>query len=85
FPYIQVLGVSSYPAFAWPSPEDIPLDYYSRLLNGRRMPIIQVEGGWPSTNTEPLKSDPEKQARYVKRLAAVLDECRAEFVSPLMY
>lgn len=85
FPYIQVLGVSSYPAFAYPDPESIPLDYYSRLLAGRKMPIIQVEGGWPSTNTEPLKSDPDKQARYVRRLMAVLDSCKAEFVAPLMF
>ncbi|MFI5387839.1 MAG: hypothetical protein ACHQ50_17150, partial [Fimbriimonadales bacterium] len=38
FPYIQALGVSSYPAFGWSDPDQIPNDYYRRLLNGRRMP-----------------------------------------------
>lgn len=85
FPYIQALGVSSYPAFGFAEPEQIPNDYYRKLLNGRKMPILMVEGGWPSTNTEPLKSNPEKQARWVKKLAQVLDDCDAKFVGLLMY
>ena len=85
FPYIQALGVSSYPAFGFSEPEQIPDDYYRKLLNGRKLPILMVEGGWPSTNTEPVKSSPEKQARWVKKLAAVLDDCDAKFVGLLMY
>lgn len=85
FPYIQALGVSSYPAFGWPKPEDIPSDYYRKLLNGRKLPIVMVEGGWPSTTVAPLNSDPDKQARWVRKLGSVLDDCRAQFVALMMY
>lgn len=85
FPYVRALGVSSYPAFGWSEPEQIPLDYYRKLLGGRDLPVLMVEGGWPATTVQTIASDPDKQARWVRRLAAVLDDCRAVFVGLLTY
>jgi hypothetical protein len=85
FPFIQALGVSSYPAFAWDDPDQIPNDYYRKLLNGRKMPVIMVEGGWPSTDVPGAKSNPEKQAKWMRKLSAILDDCHASFIGLLTY
>ncbi len=72
FSWITALGISSYPYFAYQEPDDIPLDYYSRLLNGRTMPCMVVEGGWTSASLGSTTSSPQVQARYVRRQAQVL-------------
>lgn len=77
FPFLQTLGLSSYPYFGWTEPEDLPLDYYTRLRNGRSTPVMVVEGGWASASAGSLVGSPAKQARYVTRHAALLDEARA--------
>src|SRR5207247_1483266 len=49
FPFIQLLGLSSYPYLAgFAAPEQIPLDYYTRLTSGAPIPMMVVEGGWTS-------------------------------------
>jgi hypothetical protein len=46
FPFIQELGLSSYPYLAgFKVPEDIPIDYYSRIPAGRTLPLMLTEGG----------------------------------------
>lgn len=73
FPFAQVLGLSSYPYFGYTEPEDIPDDYYSRLLQGHSLPAMVMEGGWASSDVAPLFSSPEKQARYITRHGDLLD------------
>jgi hypothetical protein len=74
FAFTQMVGLSSYPYFGFATPEDIPADYYSRLLQGAAaLPLMQVEGGWPSVGVGTSVSSPEMQARYVARIAALLD------------
>lgn len=85
FPFIQVLGLSSYPYFAYPSPEDIPDDYFSRLTQGRNLPVMVVEGGWTSATVAKLRSSPQVQARYVARLAQLADGVRARAVIQLLF
>jgi hypothetical protein len=77
FPFADILGLSSYPYFGYTEPEDIPDNYYSRLLQGHTLPAMVMEGGWASTNAAPLFSSPEKQARYVRRHADLLDSIDA--------
>ena len=77
FPYVQVLGLSSYPYFAWASPEALPNDYYSRLLNGRTLPVAVVEGGWTSETVSAFPSTAETQRRYIARNASLLDGVRS--------
>lgn len=82
FAFTQMIGLSSYPYFGYATPEDIPADYYSRLLaGGSALPMMQVEGGWPSVgataNGATFTSSPELQARYVTRIAPLLDSVAA--------
>ena len=73
FAFSQLLGFSSYPYFRYAQPEDIPADYYSRLATGQPRPVMVVEGGWTSASVGAIASSPEAQARYITRLAQLLD------------
>jgi hypothetical protein len=77
FPFMQALGISSYPYFVYPDPDDVPLNYYFRLLNGRTMPLMVVEGGWTSASVGSVVSSLEKQARYLRRHEKLLDSAKA--------
>jgi hypothetical protein len=72
FPFIQVLGLSSYPYFVWLSPDSLPPDYYSRLLAGHPVPVGVVEGGWTSESFSTVVSSPQVQQRYMDRQAELL-------------
>lgn len=87
FPFIQALGLSSYPYFMWPQPEDIPADYYARLKGSRNLPVLVTEGGWTSANLagSTIQSTPEKQARYIARHAGLLDSVAAVACFQLMF
>jgi hypothetical protein len=85
FPFTQTLGLSSYPYFADAQPEDLPTDYYSRLLNGRTLPVMVVEGGWTSAAVGTVQSSPDAQARYVTRHAQLLDSVAARGVVQLLF
>lgn len=68
FPCVQALGLSSYPYLAgFATPEEIPLDYYSRLAGGPALPMMVTEGGWTSGSVPGLNSTPDLQARYIRR------------------
>jgi hypothetical protein len=82
FPFMQMIGLSSYPYLAYVQPEDIPNDHYSRLQSSSApLPMMVVEGGWPSASvgTMPgqVMSSPALQVRYVTRHAALLDSVSA--------
>jgi hypothetical protein len=77
FPFIEVLGLSSYPYFAWPTPEDLTADYYSRLLAGRTVPAAVTESGWTSESFGSVVSSAALQQRYVERHARLLDSVDA--------
>jgi hypothetical protein len=85
FPFIEVLGLSSYPYFGWSEPEQMPSDYYRRLLAGRNLPVMVVEGGWPSAAAGSVLSSPEKQARYIARQPQLLDDVRASAWLQLLF
>jgi hypothetical protein len=85
FPFMQTLGLSSYPYFGWGTPEELPLDYYQRLLAGRSLPVMVVEGGWASAGAGSLVSSPDLQARYIDRHAALLDQVAAKAWLQLLF
>lgn len=72
---VDLIGLSSYPVFAYASPADIPDDYYRRYADaaGGR-PLGQFEGGWASAGA-PLgpRASPELQAQWVDRTEELLD------------
>ena len=85
FPFMQILGLSSYPYFSYAQPEDLPADYYGRLLNGRQMPVLVSEGGWSSACVNGIASSPEAQARYILRHADLLDDIEAVAVVQTLF
>ena len=85
FPFARMLGLSSYPYFAYGEPEAMPRDYYTRLAGARRMPAIVVEGGWTSASVGSVTSTPALQARYIARHAELLDSIRARGVIQTLY
>jgi hypothetical protein len=85
FPFIGMLGLSSYPYFGYAQPEAIPSDYYARLLSGRSTPVMVAEGGWTSASVGTVVSSPDLQARYVTRHAQLLDGVRARALVQLIY
>jgi hypothetical protein len=85
FPFVQLLAISSYPYFVYPDPDQIPLDYYTRLARGRSLPIMVVEGGWTSATVGSVQSSPLVQARYLRRQERLLDSAKALAVFALNY
>ena len=77
FPFIQALGLSSYPYLSgFTTPEEIPLDYYSRLVLGNVLPMLVVEGGWTSGSVTGVTSTPDLQARYIRRQMQIADNAK---------
>jgi hypothetical protein len=85
FPFIEALGLSSYPYFVFDTPEDIPLDYYSRIPNGRSLPVFVSEGGWSSVTVTSHAGTPELQVRYLRRHADLLEAADAIAVFQLTF
>lgn len=78
FPFVDAIGLSSYPYLGgFAAPESLPLDYYSRIAHDAALPVLVVEGGWPSVAVGSFVSTPAVQARYIARQVALLDSAQA--------
>jgi len=85
FPFIEELGLSSYPYFVFQTPEEVPLNYYSKLVEGRTMPAMVTEGGWSSASIDTFVSSEDEQKRYILRQAKLLDAVGATAVFQLTF
>jgi hypothetical protein len=87
FPFVNLLGLSSYPYLGgFKDPDQIPLDYYTRVRGPRVLPLMVVEGGWPSASVRGIfSSSPEMQARYIVRQTQLLDAAKAIGVFQLSF
>jgi len=87
FPFMNVIGLSSYPYLGgFKTPADIPLDYYSRIKGQRALPVMVVEGGWPSASVSgAFSSSAELQAQYIARQSELLDSANALGVFQLSF
>ncbi len=89
FPFIQELGISSYPYFEFKKPTDIPINYYSRLVEGKTLPVFVSEGGWTSasitTPNHTITSSLANQTDYIKHHAHLLDDVKATAVFQLLF
>lgn len=85
FPFMNAMGLSSYPYFAFTDPDSVPLDYYARLRQGNGLPVLVVEGGWNSSTIGTFVSTPAEQARYIARHARLLDQAQAVGVFQLTF
>lgn len=77
FPFIQELGISSYPYMSFQNPGEMPLDYYSRL--SQNLPLFVSEGGWTSADIPSfnIHSSPAQQQSYIRRQAQLLAQAKA--------
>ncbi len=87
FPFVTVIGLSSYPYLGgFTDPDQIPLDYYTRVRGPRSLPVMVVEGGWPSASVRgAFSSSSEIQARYIARQSKLLEEAKAIAVFQLSF
>jgi hypothetical protein len=86
FPFIDLLGLSSYPYLGgFTDPESLPPDYYARLHTESARPVLVVEGGWSSISLGAFASSPAEQARYVVAQSRLLDSARAVAVFQLTF
>lgn len=78
FPFTEAVGLSSYPYLGgFAEPEDLPLDYYTRLVATPPLPVMVIEGGWTSASLGAIASSADKQRRYIERHVRILDAARA--------
>ena len=78
FPFMEAIGLSSYPYLGgFVEPEELPLDYYTRLVEGPALPVMVIEGGWTSASLGGIASSPDEQRRYIERHVRILDAARA--------
>jgi len=56
---VDLIGLTTYPYKKFSTPDDIPIDYYSRLKQYITKPVAFTEIGWSSTgkNTEKIQAD----------------------------
>ena len=66
-------------------PEAVPLDYYSRIVQGTTLPVLVVEGGWPSISVGGVVSSPAEQSRYVGRQVQLVDSAKARGLFQLTF
>jgi hypothetical protein len=87
FPFMNVIALSSYPYLGgFTDPDRIPLDYYTRVKGSRSLPVMVVEGGWPSASVRGVfSSSPEMQSRYIARQSELLDAAKAIAVFQLSF
>jgi hypothetical protein len=86
FPFVEALGLSSYPYLGgFADPEAIPLDYYSRIPQGTTLPVLVVEGGWPSISVAGVTSSLDEEARYIGQQERLLDSAKAKGVFQLTF
>jgi hypothetical protein len=78
FPFIDVLGLSSYPYLGgFTDPAQVPDDYFSRLASDPAIPVLISEGGWSSANVGAVHSSPALQAQWIARAATFADNAHA--------
>lgn len=85
FPFVQELGLSSYPYFVYDKAQDIPFDYYSRIISGHLLPVFVSEGGWSSQTIGTRTQTSQKQADYITKHLELLDNVKAIGVFQLLY
>ncbi len=50
FPFMEELGISSYPYLGYDSPVSMPADFFQRIVAGKKLPVFITEGGYSSTS-----------------------------------
>ena len=69
-PELDLVGLTTYPAPHFPTPADIPMDYYASLYRhvDRKEAVLVMEVGWPSGGA----GSPREQVAYIHRLPELM-------------
>lgn len=86
-PHLDLVAFTSYPYFAFETPEDLPADYYGAITEHTDRPVGFTELGWPSARIAPLAGSaveglggtPEEQVAFIERLEALLEPVDPSF------
>jgi hypothetical protein len=81
FPFLQELGISSYPYLGgFAAPANIPLNYYTQLVSSHSLPVFVSEGGWSSAY-----GGLAMQAAYIDRQGQMLTQAHGIGLFQLAY
>ncbi|MCE9586057.1 hypothetical protein K8R04_01920 [Candidatus Uhrbacteria bacterium] len=82
FPDADLVAFTTYPALAFKSPSDIPVDYYSEIAKHTNKPVAFTEIGWFRVGPKAAgwESSPEEQAEFVKRIPPLIESTKPTFV-----
>lgn len=70
---VDAIGLSSYPGFAYASPDEIPDDHLARFDAATGLPLLFVEGGWSSADVGSARGTPQEQSAFFARYEELLD------------
>jgi hypothetical protein len=81
-PKLDVVALSTYPSFAFASPDDIPEDYFNQIGNYTNKPIAIASAGYSSgPGRDGLNEGTETaQAAFIRRLLLEADHLTMPFV-----
>ncbi|MEE8488059.1 MAG: hypothetical protein V3S56_07810 [Gemmatimonadota bacterium] len=75
---IDALGLSSYPVFVFDDPADVPDNYFAVFDAATDLPLIFVEGGWNSADTQITSGTPQEQVDFLARYEELFDGVNLE-------
>ncbi len=86
FPFVQEIGISSYPYFFLNSPTELPVNYYSKIIEGTNLKAFVSEGGWSSrTVPNSMPTTPQLQSDYIARQNTLLNNANATALFQLTF
>lgn len=90
FPFMEEMGLSSYPYFGYSDPADLPADYYSRIKEEVDLDVFVTEGGWASQvfigpNGSEIAGNTTKQSDYIVKQADLLQAANATALFSLTF
>jgi hypothetical protein len=68
FGFLDAVSITTYPSAWYPTPSEIPKDYYEQLALHTSKPIIIAESGWPSGGDASFHGSPENEKAFVDLL-----------------
>lgn len=87
-PYIDLVGITSYPYFDYETPSAMPNNYFSEIRNYSTKPLFITETAWITRSTFGNALDKTnytgsqaEQSAYVKKLATILNSESVEAVN----
>lgn len=86
-PHLDLVAFTSYPYFAYDTPDEVPDDYYAGITEHTDRPIGFSELGWPSAPIEQIAGSPleglggtpDEQTEFIKRLGVLLARVQPRF------